>query len=110
MSESAGVHVPANTRAARARPRQISCDKVELLDSHLTKLPKAGVVFANPQARLGNVEMAVPEKNTYRMVADYYTVNNMVAPSAMPTPNLEEIRRGMAQLACSARVRCRKRF
>lgn len=82
------MHVTADARATRTGSGW--------LDDRFTKLAQVGKLFANPQARFGNVAMAVPKKDTYRIVDDYRVVNNLVATTAMPMSDFGEIGRGMA--------------
>lgn len=53
-------------------------------------------MFSDPQTRFGSVPIAVLKKDTYRMVVDYRAVDNLVAPSEIPLPNLQEIESGIA--------------
>lgn len=71
-------------------------DKAMWLEDPFAKLVESRVVYPNPQAGFDSVVMAMPKKSTYRMIADYRAVNNLVTPAARCIPNLEEIRRRMA--------------
>lgn len=71
-------------------------DMAMWLEDHFARLMKARMVYPNPHASPGSMAIAVQRKNTYRVVADYRAVKNLIAPLVMPTPNLEEMRRRVA--------------
>lgn len=51
----------------------------------------SGDGLPNPPAAYALLPLAVPKKQSYRMVADFLAVNRTSEPAAMPMPDLEEV-------------------
>ena len=85
------VRLQPGARAVRAKPRASKPAKAAWLHEHMANMEATGMVFRNPQAIYASVAMAILKgSNAYRMVTDYWTVNDTIEPAAMPMPNLEE--------------------
>ena len=73
----------------KAMPRRYDPVKTSWLASCVAALLAFGLVFRNLQAVWSSPAMAVPNKDSFRLVSDYKRVNEQVEKSLGVMPNQE---------------------
>ena len=82
------VQVKPQAQAVRARPRRYDPVKTGWLASCIAALVAFGLLVRNIQAVWASPAMAVPKRDTFRLVSDYQAVNSQVeqSPGGDATP------------------------
>ena len=83
------VQLKSGASALKAKPRRYDPVKTSWLASCVTALLAFGLVFRNLQAVWSRPAMAVPKKDSFRLVSDYKAVNEHVEKSPGVMPNQE---------------------
>ena len=83
------VHLKRGASAVTAKPRRYDPVKTIWLASCVAALWAFGLVFRNLQAVWFNPAMAVPNKDSFRLVSDHKAVNEHVEKSPGVMPNQE---------------------
>ena len=77
------VQVEQHAQAVNARPRRYDPVKTGWLASCIAALVAFGLLVRNIQAVWASPAMAVPKKDTFRLVSDYQAVNSQVEQSCL---------------------------
>ena len=72
------VHLEPQAQAVKARPRRYDPVKTGWLASCIAALVAFGLLVRNIQAVWARPAMAVPKRDTFRVVSDYQAVNSQV--------------------------------
>ena len=83
------VQLKPGASAVKAKPRRYDPVKTSWLASCVAALLAFGLVFRNLQAVWSSPAMAVPKKDSFRLVSDYKAVNEQVEKSPGVMPNQE---------------------
>ena len=72
------VHLKPQAQVVKARPRRYDPVKTGWLASCIAALVAFGLLVRNIQAVWARPAMAVPKRDTFRVVSDYQAVNSQV--------------------------------
>ena len=72
------VHLKPQAQAVKARPRRYDPVKTGWLASCIAALVAFGLIVRNIQAVWASPTMAMPKRDTFRLVSDYQAVNSQV--------------------------------
>ena len=72
------VHLKPQAQAVKARPRRYDPVKTGLLASCIAALGAFGLLVRNIHAVWASPAMAVPKRDTFRLVRDFQAVNSQV--------------------------------
>ena len=72
------VHLKPQAQAVKARPRRYDHVKTGWLASCIAALVAFGLIAWNIQAVWASPAMAMPKRDTFRLVSDYEAVNSKV--------------------------------
>ena len=86
------VHLKPEEQSVKARPRRYDPVKTGWLASCIAALVAFGLLVRNIQALSASPAMAVPKRDTFRLVSDYQAVNSQVEQSPGVMPNQEDMR------------------
>ena len=86
------VHLKPQAQAVKARPRRYDLVKTGWLASCIAALVAFGLIVRNVRAMWASPAMAVPKRDTFRLVSDYQAVNSQVEQSPGMMPNQEDMR------------------
>ena len=86
------VHLIPQAQAVKARPRRYDPVKTGGLASCIAALAVFGLIVRNIQAVWASPAMAVPTRDTFRLVSDYQAVNSQVEQSPGVMSNQEDMR------------------
>lgn len=86
------VQLKPQAKAVKATPRRYDPVKKDWLSKCIAALVFFGFVYHNIQAVWASPAMAVPKKDSFRLVSDYSAVNAQVEKSPGVMPNHEDMR------------------
>ena len=89
------VHLKPQAQAVKARPRRYDPVKTGWLASCIAALVAFGLLVRNIQAVWASPAMAVPKKDTFRLISDYQAVNSQVEQSPGVMPHQEDMRESL---------------